>query len=89
MSRLRVKCFSVSLDGFGAGPSQDLDHPLGVGGPDLFSWFFHTRTWKEMQGSGGGETGVDDGLAAQGKEHRCVSSAFPQGIMPHTLEQKM
>jgi dihydrofolate reductase len=69
LSRLRVKCFSVSLDGFGAGPSQDLDHPLGVGGPDLFSWFFHTRTWKEMQGSGGGETGVDDGLAAQGFEN--------------------
>ena len=69
MSRLRVLCFSVSVDGFGAGPNQDLDHPLGVGGPEAFSWFFHTRTFKEMHGSGGGETGVDDQLAAKGFEN--------------------
>ena len=74
MSRLKVQSFSVSLDGFAAGPGQDLEHPLGVGGPDLFSWFVHTRTWKEILGSGGGETGggetgVDDQLAAKGFEN--------------------
>ena len=74
MSRLKVQCFSVSLDGFGAGPSQDLEHPLGVGGPDLFSWFLPTRTWKEMHVSsdgeaGPGETGVEDQLAAKGFEN--------------------
>ena len=65
-SKLRVSTFSISLDGYGAGPSQDLEHPLGVGGPELFDWFFHTRTWQRMQGNGEGETGVDDELAAQG-----------------------
>jgi hypothetical protein len=47
MSRLRVLCFSVSLDGYGAGPSQDLEHPLGVGGEAMFDWFFHTRTCRK------------------------------------------
>ena len=66
MSRLKVRCFSVSLDGFGAGTSQDLEHPLGVRGPELFSWFFHTQTWKKLNGlDGSGETGVDDEIAAR------------------------
>ena len=69
MTRLRVHGFSVSLDGFGAGPNQDLQHPLGVGGPELFDWFFHTRTFQKMHGTGEGETGVDDQLAAQGFEN--------------------
>ena len=60
-----VRNFSISLDGYGAGPSQDLEHPLGVGGPELFDWFFHTRTFNQMQGKQGGETGVDDDLSAQ------------------------
>src|SRR5437764_15464135 len=60
MSQVVVRCFSFSLDGFGAGPNQDLDNPLGVGGPEMFDWFFHTRTWNAMQGNPGGETGVDD-----------------------------
>jgi dihydrofolate reductase len=64
MSRLRVNCFSVSLDGYGAGPNQDLEHPLGVGGEEMFDWFFHTRTWTCMHGGEGGETGVDDDAAA-------------------------
>ena len=64
--RLRVHSFSISIDGYGAGPNQDLEHPLGVGGPELFDWFFHTRTWQRMHGSEGGETGADDGIASQG-----------------------
>ena len=66
MSRLLVRAFSISVDGYGAGPSQDLEHPLGVGGPEIFDWFFHTRTWQRMHGNDAGETGVDDDIAAQG-----------------------
>ncbi len=66
MSRLLVRGFSISIDGYGAGPKQDLQHPLGVGGPELFDWFFNTRTWQYMHGNQGGESGVDDDLAAQG-----------------------
>ena len=68
MSRLRVHSFAVSIDGFGAGPNQDLQNPLGVGGPELFDWFFHTRTWQQMHGQAGGETGADDAIAAKGFE---------------------
>jgi dihydrofolate reductase len=66
MAKLLVHTFSISLDGYGAGPSQDLQNPLGVGGEDLFDWFFHTRTFQRMQGNPGGETNVDDEIAAQG-----------------------
>ena len=66
MSNLRVHSFSISIDGYGAGPNQDLQHPLGVGGPELFDWFVHTRTWQHMQGNQGGETGSDDDSAARG-----------------------
>jgi len=66
MSRLRVLNFSVSLDGYGAGPEQSLDHPLGVRGPELMEWFFALRTWREMHGLDGGETGIDNGIAATG-----------------------
>ncbi|HEX6850060.1 MAG TPA: dihydrofolate reductase family protein [Candidatus Polarisedimenticolaceae bacterium] len=68
MSKLRVLCFGTSLDGYGAGPNQSLEHPLGVGGPEMMAWFFPTRTWTRMQGGDGGETGVDDTMAAQGFE---------------------
>ena len=68
MSRLLVRSFSISVDGYGAGPAQDQDHPLGIGGPELFEWFFHTRTWHRMQGGSEGETTVDDELAARGFE---------------------
>jgi dihydrofolate reductase len=61
-----VSAFSISIDGYGAGPGQDLDHPLGIGGPELFDWFFHTRTWQRMHGNEGGETGVDDEFAQRG-----------------------
>src|SRR6266851_3624529 len=65
MSKLRVSSFAVSIDGFGAGPDQDLQNPLGVGGVALMDWFFPTRTWRQMQGLEGGETGIDDQIAAQ------------------------
>ena len=68
MSRIRVQNFALSVDGFGAGPRQDLDNPLGVGGLAMFEPFFHTRTWKAMHGQDGGETGVDDRIAAAGFE---------------------
>jgi dihydrofolate reductase len=66
VAKLRVHTFSVSIDGYGAGPCQDLQHPLGIGGPELFDWFFHTRTWQRMHGNADGETGADDDMAAQG-----------------------
>jgi dihydrofolate reductase len=66
MSKLRVHGFSLSMDGFGAGPNQDLDNPLGVGGQALHEWFFPTRTFQRMFGDEGGTTGVDDEIAARG-----------------------
>ena len=67
MSRLLVRCFGVSLDGFGAGPDQSVDHPLGVDGGDIMQWFFPTRVFQAMTGAGaGGETGIDNGIAAKG-----------------------
>ena len=60
MSKLRVNAFTVSLDGFGAGPDQDLQNPLGVGGEDLHKWMTGTRTFHEMVGKDGGTTDVDD-----------------------------
>ena len=68
MPRLRVQSFSVSIDGFGAGPHQDLQNPLGVGGPALHEWFFGTRTFRQMHmtPAEGGSTGPDDDLAARG-----------------------
>ena len=66
MTKLRVSSFAVSLDGYGAGPRQDLEHPLGVGGEALMEWFFSTRTWRQMHREADGETGVDDQMAVQG-----------------------
>jgi dihydrofolate reductase len=63
MAKVRVAGFSVSLDGFGAGPEQSLANPLGQNGPELFQWFFPTRTFCAMTGQEGGTTGVDDQFA--------------------------
>jgi len=60
MTKLRVHAFSTSLDGYGAGPGQDLDNPLGVGGLGLHEWIFPTRSFYQMQGREEGESGVDD-----------------------------
>ena len=66
MSKLRVHCFSISLDGFGAGPNQDITNPLGVGGRNLHQWFFPTRAFQKMFGNSEGTTGVDNDFAEQG-----------------------
>jgi dihydrofolate reductase len=66
MSKVRVSSFAVSIDGYGAGPNQGPDNPLGVGGPEIMQWFFHTRTWKQMHGEEGGSTDVDDQFAQRG-----------------------
>jgi dihydrofolate reductase len=67
MSKLRVESFSISQDGFGAGPDQDLNNPLGVGGTSLHGWAMPTRTFqKKVFGQDGGETGIDEDFAARG-----------------------
>ena len=66
MPKLRVHCFSISLDGYGAGPDQSREHPLGVGGEHLHDWFVATRTFRTVHGQAGGEEGtLDDGFAAR------------------------
>jgi dihydrofolate reductase len=65
MPKLRVHNFSISLDGYGAGPDQSLDDPLGVGGTALHDWFVPTRTFQQVHGKEGGTTGVDDEFAAR------------------------
>ncbi len=66
MSRLAVHCFTVSLEGYGAGPDQSLSAPLGRGGATLHEWMFATRTARKIFGQEGGETGTDDDFAAEG-----------------------
>jgi dihydrofolate reductase len=63
VGRVRVAGFSVSLDGYGAGPEQGLDNPLGKGGPQLFGWFFGTKTFRAMVGKEGGSDGLDESFA--------------------------
>jgi dihydrofolate reductase len=65
MAKLRVHNFSISLDGYGAGPKQDLANPLGVGGMALHEWFIGTRTFQQMCGKDGGTTGTEDKFAAR------------------------
>ncbi|HEY3637599.1 MAG TPA: dihydrofolate reductase family protein [Rhizomicrobium sp.] len=69
MSKLRVHCFSISLDGFGAGPSQDIANPLGVGGRTLLEWVFPTRAFAQMHGGDGGTLGLDNDFVARGTEN--------------------
>ena len=64
MSKVKVAVFSVSIDGFGAGPRQDLQNPLGVRGLELHSWFLQTEVFKKMHGQSGGSKGVDNDVAA-------------------------
>ena len=66
MPKLRVHNFAISLDGFGAGPDQGLDNPLGVRGEELHEWIFETRGWGEMIGQPGGSAGVDDDFFVRG-----------------------
>lgn len=66
MSRVRVASFSISVDGYGAGPDQSLENPLGRGGEELHNWFVPTRTFQKVHGNADGTTGVDDDFAARG-----------------------
>jgi dihydrofolate reductase len=66
VSKLRVQSFGISLDGYGAGPGQDLQNPLGVNGHELMEWVFHTRVWRRMHGYTDGETGIDNDQAELG-----------------------
>jgi dihydrofolate reductase len=68
--KIKVHGFAISLDGYSAGPNQDLQNPLGVGGPAIFEWFFPTRVFQRMHGnSDTGETGVDNQIAERGFEN--------------------
>jgi dihydrofolate reductase len=69
MARPIVHGFSISIDGYGAGPDQSLDNPLGVGGEELHDWLVQTRAWRELHGEEGGETGSDNSAAQGGFEH--------------------
>lgn len=66
MSRVRATQ-AISLDGFGAGPDQDQQHPLGVRGGDLHAWAYPTKYFHDMLGHPGGTTGVDDDFARRGQ----------------------
>lgn len=68
MGKLRVNSFAISIDGFGAGPDQSLENPLGLGGQHLHDWFYPTRTFQAMNGKDGGTTGPDDAFAARGMD---------------------
>lgn len=69
MSRLRVESFSLSLDGYGAGPGQDLKNPMGLGGMAIHEWVFPTRSFHKMIGKDGGSTGIDNEFASHGFEN--------------------
>lgn len=69
MPRVKVAAFSISIDGYGAGPRQDLKNPLGVRGTELHGWFRHTDVFKKMQGQSGGSKGTDNDMALQSFEN--------------------
>ena len=77
MSKLRVHAFGISIDGYGAGPRQDLDNPMGVGGMALHQWVFGTKTFQRMAADFAGaligdevaREGTDDDFAARGFEN--------------------
>ncbi|PMR73595.1 dihydrofolate reductase family protein [Billgrantia endophytica] len=70
MSQLRVSCFSISLDGFAAGPEQSLENPMGINGMEIHDWVFPTATFRRrVLGQEGGETGADDDLVVRGFEN--------------------
>ena len=69
MSKVRVAAFSVSIDGFGAGPRQDLNNPLGVRGMELHRWFMGTEAFNQMHGHAGGTLNVDNEFATKSFEN--------------------
>ena len=66
MAKLRVHAYSISIDGYGAGPNQSVENPLGVGGEALHEWVIPTRTFQQLGGKSGGLTGPDDEFTARG-----------------------
>ncbi len=72
MTRVRVESFSISLDGYGAGPDQSVDNPLGVGAEALHEWIVSARSWRQAHGMEGGAEGIDDDFAA--RSHRDVGA---------------
>src|SRR5438552_6108766 len=79
MSKLRVHNFAISLDGYGAGPRQGLEHGLGVGGEELHGWYVGTRAFREMHGQTGGTTGPDNDFAKR----------FGEGIGAYIMGRNM
>ena len=67
MPKVRVHNFTMSLDGYVAGPDQSVDHGLGVGGERLHEWMFATRMWHQMVGEEGGDEGLDNDFAEIGR----------------------
>jgi dihydrofolate reductase len=65
MPRVRVESFTISLDGYGAGPGQSVNDPLGIGGEALHDWIVSTRSWRQMHGKEGGTGGIDDDFAGR------------------------
>jgi dihydrofolate reductase len=66
MTQVRVESFTISINGYGAGPDQSMENPLGVGGEDLHDWVVASRSWRQMHGQEGGASGIDDEFAARG-----------------------
>ena len=67
--KVKVACFCVSLDGYGAAPGQSLQDPFGVGGMVLPAWLFPTKDFKSTHDEeAGGTTGVDNGFAQRSGE---------------------
>ena len=81
MQKLRVNNFSISIDGFGAGPAQDLENPLGKNGMGLHQWFFPTDAFQQMVGGQPGETGIDNDFASRfekgGRHHNGPEYVWP------------
>lgn len=65
MGKVKVTAFSISIDGFGAGPRQDANHPLGVRGLELHAWFRPTEVFNRVHGKSGGTTGIDNNIAEE------------------------
>jgi hypothetical protein len=87
MTRVRVEGFTISLDGYGAGPNQDINNPLGVGGTELHQWLVPTRTFQRaLFGKDGGTTGVDDDFAARGFQNVGAYDAKGTRTPNHSLK---
>ncbi len=69
MSKLRVSCYAISIDGYGAGPDQSLENPMGVGGMGLHKWVLGTKSFRATHGGEGGSTGADDDFATRGMDN--------------------